>query len=290
MTGALATTPITWGYVGGNRWGIDMPPRTILGEMRDLGFTASEAGVPGFLPDDIGEAKALLEEFGIEAIAGPVSFVAHEAGSLPDATTRVEAAASRLAQLGATVLITVPKPGAHQLGEPLPPEQFTRLVASLHEIEAVAAAYGLRQALHPHVGSLVETADDMAQLLEAADIGWCLDTAHLASGDMSTEVFVEIAGDRITHVHVKDLDIALGQKMVAHEIGFDEAISANVFRALGDGDLDLGPVLAVLPRDVWWVLEQDVAVPAAPEQGEGPIRDARRSLEEIRRRLANVVQ
>ena len=54
----LATTPISWGVVGGGRWGVDLPTDRVLDEMSDLGFSACEIGVPSFLPDDVGEARA----------------------------------------------------------------------------------------------------------------------------------------------------------------------------------------------------------------------------------------
>ena len=46
----LATTPISWGFVGGGRWGVDLPTDRVLGEMAELGFTAVEAGVRASCP------------------------------------------------------------------------------------------------------------------------------------------------------------------------------------------------------------------------------------------------
>ena len=69
--------------------------------------------------------------------------------------------------------------------------------------------------------------------------------------------------------------------MVSHEVEFPEAIRREVFVPLGDGDLPIPDIVAAMAGrdDVWWVLEQDQAVPAEPSAGEGPCRAVRRSLD-----------
>ena len=50
---------------------------------------------------------------------------------------------------------------------------------------------------------------------------------------------------------------------------------------LGDGDLPIPEIVAAMAGrdDVWWVLEQDQAVPVEPPPGEGPCPGRRRSLD-----------
>src|SRR5436190_18033085 len=123
----LASTPISWGWVGGNRWGVDPPVADVLGEMASLGFAATEVGVPGFLPDDVGAARELLDRFGLEPVAAPVSFLPDDEASALD---RVRAAVDRLVAIGATVLMTVPK----QTGEPADWPRLVDLLAHVEEI------------------------------------------------------------------------------------------------------------------------------------------------------------
>jgi len=278
MEPRLAATPITWGFVGNNRWGIDVPQERILSEMAEIGFTATEVGVLGFLPDDGTEAKVMLDKYGLRAASGPVSFVIHERGSRADALESVRRAGERLVALGGDVLITVPKPGSFQPDESLGGDGWKELCDGLDAVEDLCHSMGLRQALHPHVGSLVETKEDMQKVMEASSCGWCLDTAHIASGDLDPGDFVDMAGDRIALVHIKDLNLDLGRKMVRHEIAFDAAIAERVFVPLGEGDLDLAGIVPLLPEEVWWVLEQDQAIAELPEAGTGPAADAASSL------------
>ena len=285
MEPRLAATPITWGFVGNNRWGIDLPQERILSEMSEIGFTATEVGVPGFLPNDGAEAKVMLDKYGLRATSGPVSFVIHESGSRAHALESVRVAGERLVALGGDVLITVPKPGSLRPDESLGDDGWKELCDGLDAVEDLCHSMGLRQALHPHVGSLVETKEDMHKVMETSTCGWCLDTAHIASGDLDPSDFVDRAGDRIALVHIKDLNLDIGRKMVRHEIGFDAAIAERVFVPLGEGDLDLTGFAPLLPKDVWWVLEQDQAVTELPDSSSGPVNDAASSLRALQEML-----
>ena len=278
----LAATPITWGFVGNNRWGIDLPQQRILSEMSEIGFNATEVGVPGFLPADGVEGKKILNEYRLRAVSGPVSFVMHKKESRRDALESVRKAGQRLLAMGGEVLITVPKPDGLRSGERLEEDGWKELCDGLDAVEDLCRSLGLRQALHPHVGSLVETKEDMQLVMETSSCGWCFDTAHIASGDLDPGDFLEMAGDRVTLVHVKDLNLDLGRKMVQHEIEFDAAIAHRVFVPLGEGDLDLARIIPLLPQEVWWVLEQDQAITEFPEAGTGPADDAASSLQVLK--------
>ena len=173
--------------------------------------------------------------------------------------------------------MTVPKRGDLPVGERLDPAGWRRVFDVFAQVDEVLADHGLRQALHPHVDSLVETAEDMTTVLEGCDVGWCFDTAHVASGGMDPVAFVT-AGPTINHVHLKDAHLELGRQMVDHEVGFADAIRARVFVPLGEGDLPIAQIVAALDGrdDLWWVLEQDQAV--ADERTPGPAADVARSL------------
>ena len=284
----LAATPITWGFVGNNRWGIDLPQQRILSEMSEIGFNATEVGVPGFLPADGVEGKKILNEYRLRAVSGPVSFVIHKKENRRDALESVRKAGQRLLAIGGEVLITVPKPGDLRAGERLEEDGWKELCDGLDAVEDLCRSMGLKQALHPHVGSLVETKEDMQLVMETSSCGWCFDTAHIASGDLDPGDFLKLAGDRVSLVHIKDLNLDLGRKMVQHEIEFDAAIAHRVFVPLGEGDLDLAGIIPLLPQEVWWVLEQDQAITEFPEAGTGPADDAASSLQVLKDLLNTV--
>ena len=276
----IATTPISWGVVGGQRWGVDLPTRRVLDEMTIAGFRATESGVPAFLPVDAVAARAMIDERNMRIIAGAQSFILHDPAQAKGALDATRLGAARLQALGADVMMTVPKRGDLATGETLGADGWKHVFSMFRAVDDILAEYDLKQALHPHVDSIVETKADMTAVLEGCDVGWCFDSAHVASGGLDPVEFARTC-QTITHFHLKDVELDLGKKMVDHEVGFNDAIKRGVFVSLGDGDLPIDQIVAAMSSrdDVWWVLEQDQAVPTTPADGEGPIKSVTRSLE-----------
>jgi inosose dehydratase len=139
--------------------------------------------------------------------------------------------------------------------------------------------------LHPHVGTMVETGSDVERVLEGSAIPLCLDTGHLLIGGTDPVELARQAADRVAHVHAKDVNLALARRVQAGELTYTEAVAADMYRPLGDGDIDFAAVAAALDRvryDGWWVLEQDTILTAEPAEGAGPIVDVRRSADYLR--------
>jgi inosose dehydratase len=56
------------------------------------------------------------------------------------------------------------------------------LLANLDRLTALAAGHAVRAVLHPHVGTMVESGDELRRVLEGSSISLCLDTGHLLIG------------------------------------------------------------------------------------------------------------
>jgi len=119
-----------------------------------------------------------------------------------------------------------------------------------------------------------------------SDVAWCLDPGHLALGGYDPLAFVAAHGDRVAHVHLKDVDLKVAARLNAGELTLMTAVQAGLFVPLGAGDADIAALVAALDArgyDGWMVLEQDRAITGAPPApGEGPARDAAASLEFLR--------
>jgi inosose dehydratase len=138
--------------------------------------------------------------------------------------------------------------------------------------------------LHPHVGTMIETGPDVERVLEGPGIALCLDTGHLLIGGTDPVALAEQAGDRIAHVHAKDVNNRLAGRVRSGDLTYTEAVAQNMYRPLGDGDIDFGAVAAALSKyryDGWWVLEQDTILREEP-RGEGLVADVRRSADHLR--------
>ena len=166
---------------------------------------------------------------------------------------------------------------------PATDEQLGRMAANLAEVAALVAGHGLTFALHPHAGTLVESAADVERLLALTDVGWCLDTGHLLIGGGDPAAFVRDHPDRVVHVHLKDVDAAVAARYRAGELTLVGATQAGLFRPLGQGDARISEVLDALDAsgyERWLVLEQDAAITGQePPVGGGPMLDVRASIE-----------
>jgi len=169
---------------------------------------------------------------------------------------------------------------------PLDDRQWRYLADHLAEIDALVASHGLTLAVHPHVGTLVQEAADVERLFAATDVGWCLDTGHLLIGGTDPADFVRRHGERIVHVHLKDVDAQLAHRVRSGESTLVAATQAGLFRPLGQGDAGIEEVVHLLDRlgyDRWLVLEQDTAITGQePPVGGGPVLDVQASLEYLR--------
>jgi inosose dehydratase len=279
----LAAAPISWGVCEVPGWGRQLPPERVLAEMAGLQITATELGPQGWLPLDGAQVRAALDRYDLRLVGGFVPIVVHE----PDLTaTREDAAraAAQLAAAGGDVFVAALVADAAWSAPPeLDDAGWERVGAHLRELADHVAPEGLDLVLHPHVGTLVETAEQVDRALAHTDVPWCFDTGHLLIGGVDPAAFVREHAARIGHVHLKDVDAGLAAEVRDGTRSLVNATQAGLFRPLGDGDAGIDAVLRLLEQsgyERWLVLEQDIAITGAePPAGGGPALDVERSIE-----------
>jgi inosose dehydratase len=141
---------------------------------------------------------------------------------------------------------------------------WTALASLLHDIADAAAAIGHRTVFHPHAGTFVETPAEIDRLLAATDagrVGICLDVGHDIVGGRDPVEAVRALGERVWHVHLKDVDPSVLDGLRAGAFsGLGHAVREGLFTELGAGVLDLdGVIEALIERDYdgWLMVEQD---------------------------------
>ena len=276
----LVGAPISWGVCEVPGWGRQLEPDRVLGEMAQLGLHSTELGPVGWLPED---PAPLLDRHGLRLIGGFVPFVLHTNDFEP-ARAEADRMAATLAANGASVMCAAI---VADLGWSPPPSlsdaEWEALATNVQHLEEAVNGHGLALAVHPHAGTLIEQAADVERLLEATTTPFCLDTGHLVIGGYDPVLFARRHGDRVAHVHLKDVDQAVARRFNAQELTLMEAVQAGLFRPLGDGDAAIAEVLRALEDGGYeraLVLEQDTAITGQePPAGGGPVRDVRRSIE-----------
>jgi inosose dehydratase len=279
----LVGAPISWGVCEVPGWGLQLGPDRVLAEMAQLGLRHTELGALGWLPLDGAAVKAQLDRHGLDLVAGFVPVVVHE----PDLAPTLEharAAARQLADGGATTFVAAVVTDLDWSAPvALDDDGWKRAGEHLRALADLVAADGLQLVLHPHVGTLVESADDVEQALAHTDVPWCFDSGHLLIGGVDPAAFIREHGQRIAHVHLKDVDATLAARVRDKSLSLVQATQAGLFRPLGEGDARIDEVVALLEETGygrWLVLEQDLAITGPePSADGGPALDVRRSIE-----------
>ena len=278
----LAGAPISWGVCEVPGWGLQLPAERVLAEMAALGLTATELGPQGWLPLDGHAVRAELDRHGLRLVGGFVPVVVHER-DLSATREHADRAAAQLAAAGAEVFVAAAVMD-EAWSAPIPlDDDFERAGANLRAIADLVATHGLELVLHPHVSTLVETAADVQRGLAQTDVRWCFDTGHLLIGGVDPASFVRDHADRIGHVHLKDVDASLAERVRSGELSLVQATQQGLFQPLGEGDARIDEVVRLLEDagyERWLVLEQDVAIAGSePPADGGPALDVRKSIE-----------
>ncbi|HEY6547727.1 MAG TPA: sugar phosphate isomerase/epimerase [Vicinamibacteria bacterium] len=283
----LAGAPISWGVCEVPGWGFQLEPLRVLTELRELGLAATELGPPGFLPKDPARLRSLLAGHGLRLVAAFVAVVLHDPARRAAALATVREAARHLAAAGGEVLVLAAATGlgGYERGNDLDERAWQSLLETAGEAEGIAREQGLVAALHPHQGTVVEGAAQVARLLDSSRVPLCLDVGHLAVGGADPLEVARRARGRVVHVHLKDVNAALARRVRAGGLGYRDAVKAGLYTALGSGSARIGEIVRLLEDGGyagWYVLEQDLVLDEAPAPGAGPFENALRSLEFLR--------
>lgn len=276
----VAAAPISWGVCEVPGWGWQFDPATVLAQMRDVGVKATEFGPDGFLPADPTDKAAVLRDNGIAAVGGFVPVVLHDPGHDPLPQVRRELEGFLAAGAATMVLAAATGRDGYDTRPGLDAVGWDRLVSTLDAIAAVTAERGVLATLHPHVGTMVESEDDVHRVLDGAGIGLCLDTGHLMIGGTDPAALVRDVPERIAHTHLKDVDASWAERVRRGDVTYTDAVRDGLYRPLGDGDVGIRGIVTDLEArgyHGWYVLEQDTVL-TGPPVDDGPVQDVRRSL------------
>jgi inosose dehydratase len=143
--------------------------------------------------------------------------------------------------------------------------QFTQLAEGLNALGEMAHRSGFNLAYHPHMGTGIQTQDDLNKLMESTDpqfVHLLLDTGHLTwAGGNPLEV-INAHGGRIRHVHLKNLRRSVLANSSLDSASFEEYVRAGIFTVPGDpaGTVDFKQIIKALKErgySGWMVVEAE---------------------------------
>jgi inosose dehydratase len=174
-----------------------------------------------------------------------------------------------LADAGSPARVANPGRGKDMPDIGLDEAGWARLAAGVKRAVDRCRQRGFEPTFHHHACTHVEAPLEVERLLELTDIDLCLDTGHLLLGGGDPVQALRDWGDRINHVHLKDVRLQVLQKVIAERAGMEAVWSWGAFCELGTGDVDIEGFLTLLKDrrfSGWLVVEQD-RIPGTDEPG-----------------------
>jgi inosose dehydratase len=284
----IGTASVNWGFDPLYDWVTTPPFEQMLVEMAASGYAGTE--ISYHFPTDVDHLRAQLQARNLRAAS-----TFHEVQLLDPAQHAVEVdavkpVADRLQALGCNILILSDQTSPRRIAvagrvaadgsDGLSRAQWDALAAGLNRIGEYLRERGMRAVYHPHVGTFVETRDEIDRLCRLTDpdlVGLCPDTGHIAYAGADPEAVIVDYAPRVWYVHLKDIDGAKLEAVREQRMSLPEAVKFGLFVPLGKGMINLGSMFNALQAasyDGWIIVEQDA--PAAPLQA------ARQSREYLR--------
>ena len=143
-------------------------------------------------------------------------------------------------------------------------DEYKQFADTLNQFAALTLQDGVRSCFHNHVGTVIETGDEIARLLELCDPNVLFlgpDTGHLAWAGVDPVAFCREHAPRIKTLHVKDIDAGVRERGRAAGWDYGTFSDNGIFVELGEGCVDLPAIFAILQDvgfDGWAIAETDV--------------------------------
>jgi inosose dehydratase len=266
----FGANPIAWANDDDQSVGAHIPTEQILDEAgRQIGFDGIENGHRW--PADPEELRALLAAYGLVYISGWYSMNLL-IQSVDAEIAAVQPALARLKHNGCTVLIGCETSNTVQGDRAIPVNDRPRLTAAQmtewgQKVEAFAAylaTQGITLAYHHHMGTVVESPEDIDAFMAATGPATHLlfDAGHCWFGGGDPEAVLRRHVARVGHVHAKNVRPDVARRTRDEGLSFLDAVFAGAFTVPGDqeGAVDFAPLLHILKEagyDGWIVIEAE---------------------------------
>jgi inosose dehydratase len=263
----IGINPITWTNDDVPELGGDTPLEVCLAETKQAGYAGTELG--GKFPRQSSELKPIMDRYGLVVVSGWYDGRCDE----KDVEAEMEAITPHLQLLkdmGAThVVYADTSRGRHgAIWDPISKRptlsagEWPGYGRKLTKLAERMADFGVRMAFHHHMGTIVETDQEVGLLMKHTGeaVGLLYDTGHsiFSGGDPLTLARTHVK--RIVHVHCKDARPLVLEKARAADISFMDAVMAGIFTVPGDGFIDYASILKVLADsgyNGWLVVEAE---------------------------------
>ena len=255
----IGAQPINWSNDDFKELGAGISLESCLSEMHEAGYSGTEFGnkftkTPALL-------RPLLQKYGLQLIsAWHGAYLASR--DFDEEKIRFLDHLKFLKEMGSNITIVAElthcvyddpgRPlefanGTDKLSE----KQWDRLASGLGALGNMAKEYGFHMVYHQHMGTVIQNWNELKKLTDKVpELRLLFDTGHLTFAGIDPLEFIDNYGDRIGHVHLKNVRPQIVQLARSGHWSFEKSVKEGVFTVPGDGVKDEGSVdyLAVFER------------------------------------------
>jgi inosose dehydratase len=260
-------------------WGVWFPEddhqvgwKQYLDEIGQAGYSWTELGPSGFMPQDPSQLRDELDSRGLKLAGGTIFAGLHRgAEALDDAVAACGKESRLLTALGARHLVLLPEQYTDMHGGSLlesaeiDPEQWKNLATGYDRLGKILfEEYGVDLVFHPHADTHVDTQQRVGRFLTDTDpryVNLCLDTGHISYCDGDNIAIIERFPERIRYVHLKQVDPAIRRRVAEEKLSLAEAVPLGVMCEPPYGVPEMPPLLdalAAIDTDLFTIVEQDL--------------------------------
>jgi inosose dehydratase len=293
-----ASAPVSWGIMESVPFPQEYPYSRVLDEIAQAGYAGTELGPYGFLPTDSAALCKQLEQRKLALCSAFVEVRLADGGAAEAGLKDVERTAKLLREVGCHLLILSDEKTADRCAlagrcsgtqqYSYQQQQWRMAERTIRKVLSLCATFGMRVAFHHHVGTHVETPEEIDQLFSlfsTDELGLCLDTGHCVYGGGDPVTVLQRHIGRLRCLHFKDVDGQRVAEVRREQLDFHSAVRRRVFAPLGRGVVDFSRILDLVRKhgfEGWIVAEQDVL--EGGSNGAAPLTNAvaaRRFLQQM---------
>ncbi|UVV70145.1 myo-inosose-2 dehydratase [Brucella anthropi] len=263
------TNPIAWSNDDDRNLGAHITLDQCLDETAEIGFDGIEKGHK--FPQEPAALKAVLEPRKLRYVSGWYSLNLL-VNSVEEEKKAMQPALDLLKAMGSKVIIVCETSNAihgdndKPLSERpvLEEARWEEFGAGVEALAEHAAAQGIALVYHHHMGTVVQSEDEIDLLMQhtGPHTKLLLDTGHCLFGGGDPERVAKKHMDRVGHIHAKNVRPAVATEVRDQSLSFLEGVRRGVFTVPGDvdGGVDFVPVMRVAADKTyqgWLVIEAE---------------------------------
>ncbi len=263
------TNPIAWSNDDDRTLGAHISLDQCLDETAKIGFDGIEKGHK--FPTDPAGLKAVLEPRGLRFVSGWHSLNLLT-NSIEEEKAAMQPALDLLKAMGSKVIIVCETSNAIHGNDAVAVNARPKLSdadwktfgAGVEALAEYAAGQGITLVYHHHMGTIVESEDEIDRLMEntGPHAHLLLDTGHCLFGGGNPERVAKKYMHRVGHIHAKNVRPVVAKEVRDENLSFLEGVRRGVFTVPGDaeGGVDFPPVLRIAAEhgyEGWLVIEAE---------------------------------